>query len=215
MKPVLDQRIARTHRLGQKQKVQVFLLLAENSYEQQVASLVKGKQDLFDNVISPDATEDVVGISKKMLQSNIDDLAEPATPELATNEPQQTEELAAAAQTQIIEHTPNTAQDDDNSVIHALISRIQLDFSQRLERILASGGGLLVVVNQATATDKDLAEQLSTAEIPVVIIEARTLASLQRLGAASPVAHTEVLFEPESLVQQSLVDTQILFAQYG
>jgi hypothetical protein len=84
-----------------------------------------------------------------------------------------------------------------------------------LERILASGGGLLVVVNQATATDKDLAEQLSTAEIPVVIIEARTLASLQRLGAASPVAHTEVLFEPESLVQQSLVDTQILFAQYG
>ncbi|NYT46597.1 MAG: hypothetical protein H0A75_01810, partial [Candidatus Methanofishera endochildressiae] len=185
------------------------------AFKQQVAPRLKKQTRLVCNAISPDATEMSWFFPKKMLQSNIDDLAEPATPELATNEPQQTEELAAAAQTQIIEHTPNTAQDDDNSVIHALISRIQLDFSQRLERILASGGGLLVVVNQATATDKDLAEQLSTAEIPVVIIEARTLASLQRLGAASPVAHTEVLFEPESLVQQSLVDTQILFAQYG
>ncbi len=72
---VLDQRIARIHRLGQKQNVQIFLLLAEDSYEQQVAKLVKGKRDLFDNVISPEASEDVVGVSKKMLQTLIDDLA--------------------------------------------------------------------------------------------------------------------------------------------
>ena len=80
---VLDQRIARIHRLGQKQNVQIFLLLAEDSYEQQVAKLVKGKRDLFDNVISPEASEDVVGVSKKMLQTLIDDLAgvEPVTAE--------------------------------------------------------------------------------------------------------------------------------------
>lgn len=73
---VLDQRIARIHRLGQKQKVQIFLLLAEDSYEQRVASLVKGKRHLFDNVISPDATEEVVGVPKKILQTLIDDLAQ-------------------------------------------------------------------------------------------------------------------------------------------
>ena len=71
---VLDQRIARIHRLGQKQNVQIFLLLAEDSYEQQVAKLVKGKRELFDNVISPEASEDVVGVSKKTLQVLIDQL---------------------------------------------------------------------------------------------------------------------------------------------
>jgi SNF2 family DNA or RNA helicase len=73
---VLDQRIARVHRLGQKQNVQIFLFLAENSYEQQVAKLVQGKRNLFDNVISPEASEDVVGVSKRMLESIIEDLAE-------------------------------------------------------------------------------------------------------------------------------------------
>ena len=53
---VLDQRIARIHRFVEKQNVQTFLLLAEDSYEQQVAELVKGKRDLFDNVISPEAS---------------------------------------------------------------------------------------------------------------------------------------------------------------
>jgi len=75
---VLDQRIARIHRLGQQQKVQIFLLLAEDSYEQRVASLVKGKRDLFDNVVNPEAEEDVVGISKKMLETLVDDLASPS-----------------------------------------------------------------------------------------------------------------------------------------
>lgn len=71
---ILDQRSARIHRLGQKHKVQIFLLLAEDSCEQRVAQLVRGKRDLFDNVIDPDASEDVVGVSKKMLQTLVDDL---------------------------------------------------------------------------------------------------------------------------------------------
>jgi len=90
---VLDQRIARVHRLGQKQKVQIFVLMAEDSYGQQVARLVKGKRDLFDNVIDPDAAEDVVGVSKKMLETLIDDLvvSQPATEtaeDLAEPEPE-------------------------------------------------------------------------------------------------------------------------------
>ncbi len=200
---VLDQRIARIHRLGQKQKVQVFLLLAENSYEQQVASLVKGKRDLFDNVISPDATEDVVGVSKKMLQSIIDDLAEP-TAELATTETKQPEELAVKTQNQAIDSSTSTEQDEDNSATHALITRIQTGFNQRIERILASGGGLLVVVNQTDQTDDNLSEELSTTEIPVVVIEAKTLANLKRLGATSPIANTQIVYEAEENPQETI-----------
>ena len=209
---VLDQRIARIHRLGQKQKVQIFLLLAEHSYEQQVASLVKGKRDLFDNVISPDATEDVVGVSKKMLQSIIDDLAEPASPELALAETIQPKALAEKTQDQTIENTASTRQDEDNSATHALISQIQTGFAQRIERILASGGGLLVVLNQSDSADEDLVDKLSTAELPVVVIEAKTFANLQRLGASSPVADAQLIYQAEEKPQE-IINPLIKIAQ--
>jgi superfamily II DNA/RNA helicase len=195
---VLDQRIARIHRLGQKQNVQIFLLLAEDSYEQQVAKLVKGKRDLFDNVISPEASEDVVGVSKKMLQTLIDDLA--------GVEPEKTEDKApesldafmqdAAEQAQAVKK-PGTDEAEDEGQIRQLIEKIQTAFNSRLVRILGSGGGLLVVVNQQNDADEESANYLSGPDVPVVVIDSRTLSGLQRLGAASPVAESRLLFEPE------------------
>ena len=194
---VLDQRIARIHRLGQKQKVQIFLLLAEHSYEQQVASLVKGKRDLFDNVISPDATEDVVGVSKKMLQSIIDDLAEPEEKVVESEQDKQAQQgFVESTQESQLEKAKVLEPQEDNTQIRALISAIQTKFSSRIERVLASGGGLLVVVKQAEQDDELVAEQLSEPELPVVVIEAKTLTNLQRLGAASPVADVKVVYEP-------------------
>ncbi|MCF8016641.1 MAG: DEAD/DEAH box helicase family protein, partial [Chromatiaceae bacterium] len=52
---VLEQRIARVHRLGQRQKVQAILLVAPDSYEERVLGLVQGKRELFDNVVHADA----------------------------------------------------------------------------------------------------------------------------------------------------------------
>ena len=201
---VLDQRIARIHRLGQKKKVQIFILLAEDSYEQQVASLVKGKRDLFDNVISPDATEDVVGVSKKMLQSIIDDLTgEDQQVEQESAIPEQSEELVTTNQGQQVtaenvEQTSDNEQETENKQVSSLITKIQTAFSPRIERILASGGGLLVVVNQVVQNDDVMAQELSATELPVAVIDARTLSSLQRLGASSPVADAKILVEEEN-----------------
>ncbi len=196
---VLDQRIARIHRLGQKQNVQIFLLLAEDSYEQQVAKLVKGKRDLFDNVISPEASEDVVGVSKKMLQTLIDDLAgvEPVTVEdKAPLEPVEVSEQEGAEQAQAVKK-PGAVEAEDEGQIRQLIEKIQSTFNTRIVRILASGGGLLVVVNQQNDADEESAQHLSEPDVPVVVIDSRTLAGLQRLGAAAPVAEARLLFEPE------------------
>ncbi|MCK5190707.1 MAG: helicase, partial [Methylococcales bacterium] len=206
---ILDQRIARIHRLGQKQNVQIFLLLSEDSYEQHVASLVKGKRDLFDNVISPDATEDVVGVSKKMLQSIIDDLAgteQDAATILSSDD------LADKAQAQVVDKTTTIEQEEDNSQVRVLITKIQTTFNTRIERILASGGGLLVVVNQAEQSDDALAEELSETELPVVVIEAKILSNLQRLGTASPVADVKVIYEAEEN-QQDIINPLIKIAQ--
>ena len=198
---VLDQRIARIHRLGQKQNVQVFLLLAEDSYEQQVAKLVKGKRDLFNNVVSPEASEDVVGVSKKMLQTLIDDLAGVAADKLEDNKPVGAIEVPlpdAAEQTQAqVVKKEGVVETEEDDQIRQLIEKIQRTFNTRIVRILGSGGGLLVVVNQPDDTDEESAQTLSEPDVPVVVIDSRTLAGLQRLGAASPVTGSRLLFEPE------------------
>ena len=71
-------------------------------------------------------------------------------------------------------------------------------------RILGSGGGLLVVVNQQNDADEESAQYLSEPDVPVVVIDSRTLAGLQRLGAASPVAESRLLFEPEVQSQKTI-----------
>ncbi|MGH8548191.1 MAG: SNF2-related protein [Methylococcales bacterium] len=222
---VLDQRIARIHRLGQKQKVQIFLLLAEDSYEQRVASLVKGKRDLFENVVSPDATEDVVGVSKKMLQTLIDDLAaaEPGSIQKTPEAPVPVDEF-------VLEETETGAKkstrpvEEDDSRLRQLIEAIQNRFKARIEQILGSGGGLLVVLNQVENADEESAEDLSRSEVPVAVIDARTLRSLKRLGESSPIAQARTLFETKGLenkpenpllttAQQKFNSAEVLFQQ--
>ncbi|MDD5319588.1 MAG: SNF2-related protein [Methylococcales bacterium] len=203
---VLDQRIARIHRLGQKQNVQIFLLLAADSYEQQVAKLVKGKRDLFDNVISPEASEDVVGVSKKMLQSLIDDLAGVEPGKNEDKAPSESIEMPVqddAERAQAVKK-PAAAETEDNRQIRQLIEKIQTTFNTRIVRILGSGGGLLVVVDRQNDADEESAQSLSEPDVPVVVIDSRTLAGLQRLGAASPVADSRLLFEPEVKDQKTI-----------
>ncbi len=192
---ILDQRIARIHRLGQKQKVQVFLLLAEDSYEQRVAKLVRGKRELFDNVIDPDASEDVLGISKKMLEALVDDLAPASTgvrvDSVEPEEPREPEALTPIRQGKTL--TEDAESEDDSS--RETVAAIQSAFGARIERILAKAGGLLVVVEQWQEGDEQTAEGLSD-PLPVAVVDARTWRSLQRLGNASPLAEARTLFEP-------------------
>ncbi len=177
------------------------MLLAEDSYEQQVAKLVKGKRDLFNNVISPEASEDVVGVSKKMLQTLIDDLAGVAADKLEDNKPVGAIEVplpdaAEQTQAQVVKKSVVVETEEDDQ-IRQLIEKIQRTFNSRIVRILGSGGGLLVVVNQSDDTDEESAQTLSEPDVPVVVIDSRTLTGLQRLGAASPVTGSRLLFEPD------------------
>ncbi|MCP4750607.1 MAG: hypothetical protein GY866_06920 [Proteobacteria bacterium] len=47
--------------------MQIIKMVGVDCYEENVLQLLMGKQDLFDNVVDPDADEDVVGVSKRML----------------------------------------------------------------------------------------------------------------------------------------------------
>lgn len=72
---VLEQRLARIHRLGQKQNVLIVLLVAACSYELQVGRTMSGKQHLFNQVMADDG-DDVVGLSQAALKQAMDAVRE-------------------------------------------------------------------------------------------------------------------------------------------
>ncbi|MEZ5449763.1 MAG: DEAD/DEAH box helicase [Thiolinea sp.] len=204
---VLDQRIARIHRLGQREAVQIILMVASDSYEEHVMSLVRGKRHLFDNVIDPDAEEDVVGVSKKLLETLTEDLESMGLVEVEDQRAQQ----ADAGQAEVPEVLPlpdadlpepstagkavRTGQDlEVEQQLRQCILDVQRLFGARVERILGSGGGLLVVLDQVGEQDDEQLEQLQTS-VKVALLDPRTLRSLQRPGEASPVQGAESLYD--------------------
>ncbi|EIC19666.1 DEAD/DEAH box helicase [Thiorhodovibrio frisius] len=213
---VLDQRIARVHRLGQTQKVQILLLVAAGSYEEHVLSLVQGKRHLFDNVVDPDATEEVVGVSKRLAEVLAEDLATTAEadpdvrPESAAETageqaPEAPAELADSAPPNLAQGQRSGENAAHNEAVRQAVLGLQQRFGIRIERILGTrprqglAGGLLLVLDQVSAEDDRLAAEITTelpAAVPVALIDKRTLASLNRLGDASPVADSEPLYEP-------------------
>ncbi len=214
---VLEQRNARIHRLGQKEKVQIILMVSEDSYEEKVLGLLQNKQNLFDNVIEPDATEDVVGINKKMLATIIEDLGEAKEKTAAENilqEPlaESTAEVShkavsiSATQSSELDTHQLALQDD---AVNQCIIKIQENLGGRLEKITGSDGGFLVVVDALDNNDEELAETLSQ-EIPVVIIDHRTMKGLLRLGQSSPIANATTLFDVNEVETLKPVESPLL-----
>ncbi|MBI4793680.1 MAG: DEAD/DEAH box helicase [Deltaproteobacteria bacterium] len=196
---VLEQRNGRVHRLGQTRKVQIITMVAADSYEEHVLSLVQGKQHLFDNVIAEDATEDVVGVSKKLLETLVEDLttqpqeAGPAETAEATAENMETPSPAVEPGQPMVA----AAREKDRAVEEAIagcIEELQKALGSRIERILGSGGGLLAVIDRVDAEADTVAARLS-ATVPVAVIDRCTLNGLSRLGAASPVVVSHTYYD--------------------
>jgi len=193
---VLEQRNARVHRLGQTNKVQIILMIAEDSYEARVYQLVNNKQNLFDNVIDPEADQDVVGVSKKVLATLVDELNQrestgqrPAEePEVAAEETQpQTPPTEQQPVTATVIQPDTTAED---TALNQGIATLQDRFGQRIEQILAKGRGLLVVLDTVTPADEQFTDQLAL-PVSVALIDRHTLKQLQRLGVDSPLHDAE------------------------
>jgi len=201
---VLDQRVARVHRLGQKQKVQVLHLVAPDSYEEKVLGLVQGKRNLFDNVVDVDASEDVVGVSKRLAEVLAEDLAgaadEHQTSAIAGREPtaeHAAPEIPGESEPDVSRQQPTVAAAAETGIsdeIRHCIAQLQRDFGPRIERILGAKGALLAVLDAVDDTDDECAAGISK-RVPIALIDRRTLKGLQRLGAASPAAEAESLYE--------------------
>jgi SNF2 family DNA or RNA helicase len=113
---VLEQRIARAHRMGQTQPVQVFVLVTEATLEENLLATLSAKRDLALAVLDPEAQADEVDLYSGMeeLKSRLERLIG-AKPEAAIDESQQGVETQQVADLE----------------------------TQRRERVSAAGGELL------------------------------------------------------------------------
>jgi superfamily II DNA or RNA helicase len=195
---VLEQRIARIHRLGQGRKVRIVLMVAQDAYEERVAHLIRNKRDLFDNVVEPTAEEDVVGVSKRTLDALIEDL------DADRGGPSHRVEAGEAAQNmadrEADEGRVGAAGDDAedpgaDAMVRDCVAAIQREFGSRVERIMGTGGGLLVVLDRMDDAAQKRVDTLGSETLPVAAIDTRALYSLQRLGAGSPLAAASTHYE--------------------
>ncbi len=221
---VLEQRIARVHRLGQKEPVQVVLLVAQDAYEARVASLVASKQFLFDNVVRDDASEDVVGVSRRSVELALealgvsDDDGEEAREEADGGEREAAGagvSLAAEAESAYAEgegdestqgeranaagERPRRDEPEPGPDLGPLVEGLQHILGTRLERILGLGQGLLAVVDavedEHAKRVRDLVHSLDLG-VKVELLDARSAAALARLGAVAGEAVYERPEEP-------------------
>lgn len=190
---VLEQRNARIHRLGQTRTVQIINMVAIDAYEEQVFAMVQNKQLLFDNVISEDASEDVVGVSKKLLETLIEELTGGEEGKRPEKQEEETSIVAEEAAPPSVT-AASAANDEVEQALTRCIKELQQVFGARIERILGSGGGLLAVLDRVEPADDQVAERLSQ-EVPVALIDRLALKGLQRLGAGSPLAQASTLYD--------------------
>ncbi len=202
---VLEQRIARVHRLGQGQRVQAVLMVARNSYEERVAGLVAAKRELFRNVVTDEATEDVVGVSKKMVEAVITSLDGEAEEQRQDAAGETTSPAGGAgtgmepvagpvAEALSAEDRAEPRVLDDHESLAPILSALQSAVGDGIERVVAMGGGLVVVAERVDAAMEQRVAALE-AGVPLAVVEARSWAALSRLGSASPVAGARVLLD--------------------
>ena len=208
---VLEQRIGRVHRLGQRNAVQAVLIVAADSYEERIAGLIAAKRELFLNVVDEAASEDVVGVSKKMVEMALGTLTqdgeehdeaagEALAVEATDGAPAETAAAAAAAAETQGEpaageaSSTGTPSELAEESLAPLLSRMQSALGERIERVVAVGGGLVVVADEVDRATEEVVASLG-GDVALAVVDSRSWASLSRLGPASPLSGGRVLLQ--------------------
>ena len=194
---VLEQRNARIHRLGQNQNVQIILMVAGNSYEERVLELLNSKQNLFNNVVASDASEDVVGVTRKALDTLVRELQQKDPIQESANEVAEQavtdhENLNDAAlitpdddQMQHLGRAIPDVNDEEDQRLKLVVSQLTYQFAGRIEKMLGKDGKLLVILDHLSSEDSIFIDSLDS-PVSIAAIDIVNLRQLQKLGELSP-----------------------------
>ena len=124
---VLEQRIARAHRMGQKRPVHVYVLVTEATLEENLLGTLSSKRDLAMAALDPDTTIDAVEIRKQSddLKEKLEILlgSKPEAPVVASAAPDAGAKLVEAA----LAYLGGLAAGDPRSIAAASLARGLVD----------------------------------------------------------------------------------------
>jgi superfamily II DNA or RNA helicase len=156
---VLEQRIGRVHRLGQKKGVNVINFISRGSIEERILDLLKFKKSLFTGALDSDG-DDVVMIGDSQMKRFMESV-EAVTEELEKKDP--VLESEERLETELAERTA----DEEDSVAEETAGGItSAQAGEPLQNLLAAGARFLQELSQAVARpaaegmEKPLAGQL-------------------------------------------------------
>ena len=233
---VLEQRIARVHRLGQRRPVQIIQIVSAESYELSVAGALGRKRELFENVIEEEGEEDALGLTREAALALMTAMAEDAPVESAGGRGAGDDDGEADDKTEPSGDDDNDDDDAEGSrpggrgsglpgvsvgggggggggapnhssdatfelleeSLAPQLEALQAALGARIEQVLLTAGGLLVVVDAVDELTERLAAECSEV-IPTAIIDRATMAALDRLGPGSPSHTGRALFERAEL----------------
>jgi superfamily II DNA or RNA helicase len=215
---VLEQRIGRVHRLGQKEPVHVILLVAEDSTETKIESVLGAKRSLFEAAVIPDAAVDEVDaprsclslaqaifVDKEAVEEAVapDGLEAPPEEEAARPEPspevREVPAIAAAAASApelspvgALPVAPPVAPSPTRSgEARADATRLPDLLGHRLDRVVELPAGQIVaIVDEIDEVTRAAAESCGAVAMARAAVE-----PLSILGDASPFARARIVAE--------------------
>ena len=158
---VLEQRIGRVHRLGQKKGVNVINFISRGSIEERILDLLKFKKSLFSGALDSDG-DDVVMIGDSQMKRFMESV-EAVTEELEKKEPAL--EREERLETELAERR---ADDEDSVAAETAVGMAGAAPGEPLQNLLAAGARFLEALSQAVARpeavgmEKPLAGQLNS-----------------------------------------------------
>ncbi|RLD65175.1 MAG: helicase, partial [Bacteroidetes bacterium] len=163
-----NQRIGRIDRIGQKnQNLTVISFITKNSIEEKIAGGLVLKQNLFDGVLSPDNTTEMVDFSEKgrsqflkQLQDAILDIEEKDIPEINKEEKEDHSEIL---ENKNIEPTAEIEDREKKTRKIVSVNDNEKKATEELEQVMNQGMGFLSgLFKMATGKDMGMDEQSIT-----------------------------------------------------
>ncbi|MBM3273835.1 MAG: DEAD/DEAH box helicase [Candidatus Sericytochromatia bacterium] len=190
---VLAQRIARVHRLGQTEPVNVVLLVSKGGFEERMESTLVAKRSLFEAVVGDD--DRTVELTRASMASKIATLLSQTFAAVTGPEPTADDVLTLSpADPGLIGPAPLVSSvvaiSDPEAASRAEMDDLaqpRREFDGKLQRVLRLPNGQLVGVTQA--------EPPSHRAGSVVLMSATAIEALAAIGLAPPLADAQIVYD--------------------
>lgn len=200
---VLEQRIGRVHRMGQKRNVRVVNFISKDSIEERILDLLRFKSSLCTGALDADGA-DVVMVGQSQLQRFMESV-EAATDDLPVQDNEQVRQVQAEEERESAELDVNDSGDGIEAA-STEAGAVEKPVANQLQEFLMNGARLLSGLNDALGNVASAEAGSRSADMIALFIERDEITGKKHLKIPLP--------EP-AVVQSVFSGLEKLFAAFG